>query len=172
MMNTSVNPLQSLEPEHLPQWFRLHSDAQAHEALRQWVKTARLTDMLDPRVPEPYRVFLCDLLLGNAQKRMQRVRRNFTLEVLEPIKVGRGLDDYGRREYELYEPAEYQMAPDEAIQVFIKFGPNGKGRSAGKVREVEPTPKAVKVSNGTAEVNTDTTTAKPKPTKKAKKASE
>lgn len=141
MINTSVNPLSEIDADYLPQWFRLHSDTQAHEALRQWVKTAKLTDMMDPRVPEPYRVFLCDLLLGNAQKRMQRVRRTFTLEVLEPIEVGRGLDDFGRRVFESYDSGEYTMASDEAIQVFLKFGPGGKGRNAGKVREVEPTPR-------------------------------
>lgn len=144
MTNTSVNPLAQLEPDQRPQWFRLHSEAQAHEALRQWVQTASLTDMLHPAVPETHQVFLCDLLLGNPQKRVQRIRRNFSLEVLEEIKVGRGLNEYGQRVYDVYEAGEYQMSSDEAIQIFLKYGPNGRGQRAGKVRETPPAPRAVK----------------------------
>ncbi len=145
-MDVSVNPLAEIPKEQRRQWFKLHTERQAQEACKQWVKTVSLDDLCNADfLPETLHVFMVDYLTGNPAKKIQRIRRKpFKLKALVPIKVGRGLDEYARRVFDEIPKGEIEgLDVETAIQIYLKFGPYSKVQSCkGKVVEVSQKSKA------------------------------
>ena len=146
-MDSTINPLAELKDASQRQrWFKMmDSDVQARAACKAWVESASLTDMFHDAIPEVYQVYMSQLLQGNERQHIKKVRRRggFSLEVLQPIKVGRGVDDFGRRVFEEYEVGEYTgLDAEEALQIFSKYGPYSKQDfNRDKVREILPSSK-------------------------------
>ncbi len=145
-MDASVNPLATIPKEQRRQWFKLHTERQAQEACKQWVKTVSLDDLCNlDFLPETLHVFMVDYLTGNPAKKIQRIRRApFRLKALEPIKVGRGLNEYGLRVFDEVPKGEIEgLDAETALQIYLKFGPHSKVQSCkGKVVELSKSKKA------------------------------
>ena len=150
-MDKDTNPLAYLDKPQLRQWFKLHTERQGIEACKAWAKTITLDQLCDTKhLPEIFHEHVKDQLLGNHSKKIRAIRRSFTLEVLEDIKVGEGLDEYGERKFETLKKGTVleNISAEYALQVYLKYGPYSTLSSCrNKVREVvEEKPKKKKAS--------------------------
>lgn len=148
-MDMNTNPLATLGKDKRLQWFKLHTERQGVEACKAWAPTITLEDLCDTKnLPEVFHEHIKDQLLGNHSKKIRPIRRpSFSLEVLDEIRVGDGLDEYGERKFTTYKKGDVLegLQTHEALQIYLKFGPFSRLSSCkGKVREVTQKTKAKK----------------------------